>query len=181
MARIAGSNGPRTAALIREVGRPDVLLVAVGAMAPLCLEVARRLGDHGISATVVDPRWVLPVPASLSELAAQHRFVVVVEDGVRSGGIGSLIRQSVRRAGVDTALNEVGLPTEFLTHGSRSQVLERVGLTAQQITRDTVAQVLGSKVPYARSADPCTGGLPLLEGKQVPEARGAAARVTRAG
>ena len=128
----------------------DVLLVAVGAMAPLCLEVARRLGDHGISATVVDPRWVLPVPASLSELAAQHRFVVVVEDGVRSGGIGSLIRQSVRRAGVDTALNEVGLPTEFLTHGSRSQVLERVGLTAQQITRDTVDSVLGTRVPYAR-------------------------------
>ena len=73
-----------------------------------------------------------------------------LQDGVRSGGIGSLIRQSVRRAGVDTALNEVGLPTEFLTHGSRSQVLERVGLTAQQITRDTVDSVLGTRVPYAR-------------------------------
>ena len=73
-----------------------------------------------------------------------------LQDGVRSGGIGSLIRQSVRRAGVDTALNEVGLPTEFLTHGSQSQVLERVGLTTQQITRDTVDSVLGTRVPYAR-------------------------------
>ena len=131
----------------------DVLLVSVGAMAPICLEVAQRLRDHGISATVADPRWVLPVPASLAELAARHRFVVVVEDGVRSGGIGSLIRQSMRRAGVDTALNEVGLPTEFLAHGSRTQVLERVGLTAQRITRDTIDSVLGTRVPYARPVE----------------------------
>lgn len=131
----------------------DVLIVSIGAMAPLCLEVAERLSAHGVSSTVVDPRWVLPVAESLSRLADQHRFVVVVEDGVRSGGIGSLIRQSVRRAGVDTALNEVGLPTEFLAHGSRSEVLERVGLTAQRIAQDTLASVLGTRVPYARPID----------------------------
>ena len=67
-----------------------------------------------------------------------------------AGGVGSRIRQEMRAAGVDTALNEVGLPVEFLAHGSREQVLARVGLTAQRITQDTVAQVLGAKVPYAR-------------------------------
>ena len=71
-------------------------------------------------------------------------------DGVRAGGVGSRIRQEMRAAGVDTALNEVGLPVEFLAHGSRDQVLARVGLTAQRVTQDTVAQVLGAKVPYAR-------------------------------
>ncbi len=144
----------------------DVLIVSVGAMSELALDVSNRLGAQGISSTVVDPRWVLPVPNSVIALASHHRLVICIEDGVRAGGVGSRIRQEMRAAGVDTALNEVGLPVEFLDHGSRSQVLERVGLTAQQITHDVVAQVLGTKVPFARplpgQQHPSTGSLPIL-------------------
>ncbi|MDQ0864415.1 1-deoxy-D-xylulose-5-phosphate synthase [Arthrobacter globiformis] len=144
----------------------DVLIVSVGAMSELALNVANRLGAQGISTTVVDPRWVLPVRKSIIALAARHRLVICIEDGVRAGGVGSRIRQEMRAAGVDTALNEVGLPVEFLDHGTRSQVLERVGLTAQQITHDVVAQVLGTKVPFARplpgQEHPTTGSLPKL-------------------
>ncbi|MGJ0383655.1 1-deoxy-D-xylulose-5-phosphate synthase [Paenarthrobacter nicotinovorans] len=144
----------------------DVLIVSVGAMSELALDVADRLGAQGISSTVVDPRWVLPVRKSIIALAARHRLVICIEDGVRAGGVGSRIRQEMRAAGVDTALNEVGLPVEFLVHGSRSQVLERVGLSAQKITHDVVAQVLGTKVPFARplpgQEHPTTGSLPTL-------------------
>ncbi|MBT2568618.1 1-deoxy-D-xylulose-5-phosphate synthase [Arthrobacter sp. ISL-85] len=144
----------------------DVLIISVGAMAELALDVSNRLGAQGISTTVVDPRWVLPVRRSIIALASHHRLVVCIEDGVRAGGVGSRIRQEMRAAGVDTALNEVGLPVEFLDHGTRSQVLERVGLTAQQITHDVVAQVLGTKVPFARplpgQQHPTTGSLPIL-------------------
>lgn len=128
----------------------DVLFVAVGSFAELALDVAERLRAQGITSSVVDPRWVLPVPRSIIALAARHRIVVVLEDGVRAGGVGSRIRQEMRSAGVDTALNEVGLPTEFLPHGTRAQVLERAGLTPQKIAQDTLAQVLGTKVPFAR-------------------------------
>ncbi|TLP73177.1 1-deoxy-D-xylulose-5-phosphate synthase [Nesterenkonia sphaerica] len=143
----------------------DVMLVSVGAMGELSLDVARRLEDQGITATVVDPRWVLPVPESVVALAARHRIVVCIEDGVKAGGVGSRIRQEMREAGVDTALNEVGLPVEFLGHGSRGQVLERVGLTSAQIAHDTVAQVLGTKVPFARrlpGEDLPTGEIPAF-------------------
>lgn len=144
----------------------DVLIVSVGAMSELSLEVAQRIGDQGITSTVVDPRWVLPVPRSIVQLASQHRIVIVVEDGVRAGGVGSRIRQELRAAGIDTALNEVGLPVEFLAHGTRSQVLERVGLTAQRVAQDVVEQVLGTKVPFARPLPgqpaPRTGQLPIL-------------------
>lgn len=128
----------------------DVLIVSVGAMAEISLDVAERLAAQGIGATVIDPRWVLPVPESVISLAARHRIVICVEDGVKAGGVGSRIRQTMREAGVDTALNEVGLPVDFLAHGSRAEVLERVGLTAQDITRDTVEQVMGTRVPFAR-------------------------------
>ncbi|GAA1363236.1 1-deoxy-D-xylulose-5-phosphate synthase [Arthrobacter rhombi] len=146
-------------------GEKDVLIVAVGSMATLGLDVAGRLEAQGVTSTVVDPRWVLPVARSIIGLAARHRIVVCIEDGVKAGGVGSRIRQEMRAAGVDTALNEVGLPSEFLQHGSRNQVLERVGLTANQITQDTLAQVLGTKVPFARplpGQELPTGQIPRL-------------------
>ena len=143
----------------------DVLIVSVGTMGELSLDLARRLEDQGISSTVLDPRWVLPVPESVVSVAARHRLVVCLEDGVKAGGVGSRIRQTMREAGVDTALNEVGLPVEFLAHGSRAQVLDRVGLTAQRIAQDTVGQVLGTKVPFARplpGEELPTGELPVF-------------------
>ena len=136
--------------VLREAAHKDVLIVTVGAMATLGLDVAERLAAQGIGATVVDPRWVVPVPASVVALAAEHRIVVSIEDGVRVGGIGTRIRQDLRDAGVDTALTEVGLPDEFLDHGSRDVILEKVGLTAQRVARDLVSQVLGNKIPIAR-------------------------------
>jgi 1-deoxy-D-xylulose-5-phosphate synthase len=95
---------------------------------------------------------VVPVPRSVVELAAEYRIVVSIEDGIRVGGIGTRIRQDLREAGVDTAVTEVGLPDEFLDHGSRGDILERVGLTPQHIARDVTAMVLGSKLPHARNA-----------------------------
>lgn len=136
--------------VLAESPAKDVLIVAVGAMAGVALEAAELLAAQGIGATVVDPRWVVPVSKSVVDLAAKHRLVVTIEDGVRVGGIGTRIRQALRASEVDTALNELGLPDEFLEHASRKEILERVGLTSQSIARDVVAQVLGAKVPYAR-------------------------------
>ena len=136
--------------VLSETPHKDVLIVTVGSMAEIGLEVAVRLADQGIGATVIDPRWVVPVPKSVIELAAEHRLVVTIEDGIRVGGIGTRIRQELRAAGVDTALTELGVPDEFLEHGSRAQILEEAGLTPQQIARDVVEQVLGSKIPVAR-------------------------------
>ncbi|GAA4667428.1 1-deoxy-D-xylulose-5-phosphate synthase [Frondihabitans cladoniiphilus] len=132
--------------------RPDVLLLTVGPMATLGLDVAERLAAQGIGATVVDPRWVVPVPGSVITLAAEHRLVITIEDGVRVGGIGTRVRQDLRAANVDTAVTELGLPDAFLEHATRAQILEEAGLTAQVIARDVVAQVLGSKIPVARAA-----------------------------
>ena len=138
--------------VLAESERKDVLIVTVGPMAGIGLQVAERLEAQGIGATVVDPRWVVPVPESVVDLAADYRIVVSIEDGIRVGGIGTRIRQDLREAGVDTAVTEVGLPDEFLDHGSRGDILERVGLTPQHIARDVTAMVLGSKLPHARNA-----------------------------
>ena len=136
--------------VLAEAAHKDVLLVGVGPMAHLAMDVRERLAAQGIGATVVDPRWVVPVPESIVEMARDHRIVVSIEDGTRVGGVGTRIRQDLRRAGVDTAVDEVGLPDQFLDHGSRGEILDDAGLSAQHIARNLVAQVLGTKVPVAR-------------------------------
>ena len=143
--------------VLAEAPSKDVLLVAVGAMASVAINVAELLKAHGIGATVIDPRWVVPVRQSVINLAKDHRLVVTLEDGVRVGGIGTRIRQDLRAAQVDTALNELGLPDEFLEHASRSEILERVGLTAQNIAQEIVAQVLGARVPHAKPLEETQG------------------------
>jgi 1-deoxy-D-xylulose-5-phosphate synthase len=136
----------------------DVLLVGIGPMAQIAMEVAERLRAQGIGATVVDPRWAIPVPESIVTLAAAHRLVITIEDGIRVGGIGTRVRQVLREAGVDTAVDELGVPDEFLAHASREEILRDAGLTPAKIAHDVVAQVLGTRIPVAR---PTTAETPL--------------------
>jgi 1-deoxy-D-xylulose-5-phosphate synthase len=136
--------------VLREDPTHDVLLVSVGAMATLALDVAERLAASGIGCTVVDPRWVIPVAASLVDFARDHRIVVSIEDGIRVGGVGTRIRQELRQAGVDTGVDELGLPDEFLEHDTRGNILTRVGLTPDAIAAKIINQLGGSVVPKAK-------------------------------
>ncbi|RBM20695.1 1-deoxy-D-xylulose-5-phosphate synthase [Streptomyces sp. PT12] len=121
--------------------RPDVLLVSVGALAPLCIEAAELLGRQGITTTVVDPRWVLPVDPELPKLAAEHRVVVTVEDNSRAGGVGSAVAQALRHADVDVPLRDFGIPPRFLPHATREEILAEIGLTAPDIARQVTGLV----------------------------------------
>lgn len=128
----------------------DVLIVTVGVMATMGLEIAQILAQKNIGVTVVDPGWVIPVPDSLIELSRTHRIVTTLEDGVRVGGFGTRLRQDLRACGVDTAVDERGLPAEFLEHASREEILQEHGLSAAEIAQHLVAQVRGKRVPHAR-------------------------------
>ena len=141
--------------LFRE-GDEDVLLVGIGPFARTALDVAKRLRAQGIGATVIDPRWVVPVADSLVDLAARHRLVITLEDGIRVGGIGTRVRQVLREASIDTAVDELGLSDEFIDHASREEILADTGLTPAKIAHDVVAQVLGTRVPVARPEMPST-------------------------
>ncbi len=136
--------------VLRADSARDVLLVGVGAMASLALDVAEILATEGIGSTVIDPRWVIPVTPSIVDFARDHRIVVTIEDGIRVGGIGTRIRQDLRQAGVDTGVDELGLPDEFLEHDTRGNILTRVGLTPTAIAAKISNQLRGNVVPKAK-------------------------------
>ncbi|MDF3304733.1 1-deoxy-D-xylulose-5-phosphate synthase [Rhodococcus sp. T2V] len=124
-------------------GRNDVLIVSVGAFAGLALAAAERLEQQGISATVVDPRWVLPVPESLLKLAEDYTMVVTVEDSGLHGGVGSTVSAALRSAGVDVPCRDLGVPQRFLDHASRAQIHTELGLTAQDVARQITGWFAG--------------------------------------
>jgi 1-deoxy-D-xylulose-5-phosphate synthase len=131
--------------LYRSAGRPlDLLIVAAGVTAGLCLTAARELDALGIGATVVDPRWILPTPPNLAHLAARHGLVVTVEDGVRTGGMGTALAQACADARVPTPVRVLGLPAAFLPAGGRDQILDLAGVTAQDIVAIALSGPTGS-------------------------------------
>jgi 1-deoxy-D-xylulose-5-phosphate synthase len=116
----------------------DVLVVAVGSMAPDVLEATQAVRQAGYTVRVVDPRWVLPVDPALLDLATGAALVVTVEDGVVVGGVGSRLAQALRAAGLDIPTREIGIPAQFLAHGKVTDVRASVGLTVQDIGRRIV-------------------------------------------
>ena len=113
-------------------GGKDVLLVAVGPMAGPCLSAAALLAESGVGASVVDPRWVMPVSDGLRRALGGSRLVVTVEDGVASSGVGALVRQA---CGPGQGVLNLGLPCAFIGQGGRSELLAEAGLTGEGIAR----------------------------------------------
>ncbi|MEI6360505.1 MAG: 1-deoxy-D-xylulose-5-phosphate synthase [Actinomycetes bacterium] len=155
-----GALGPAVPALragagydvLAESGPPEVLIVSVGAFASLCIDVAERLKAQGIGVLVVDPRWVKPLPPSLVELSAGARLVVVIEDGIRVGGVGAAMSQLLRDNEVEVPVRNFGVPPRFLDHGKRAEVLAECGLTAQDISR-AVVETMAQRTDMEQGAD----------------------------
>jgi len=116
----------------------DVLLVSVGAMAAMAVEAASQAYREGVGVTVIDPRWIKPLPQSLVTMATRYKSVVVLEDGIRHGGIASTISEMFRDAGLQVPIHSIGVPLTFLEHAKRGQIMSELGITAQQISLSIV-------------------------------------------
>ena len=121
---------------------PHVLLVGVGAMAAQACEAGRTLQQEGRAVAVVHPHWVIPAPGPLVRAAAEADVVVVIEDGLVDGGIGSQLRDAVEdhqtsrpgEAG-SPVFRRIGIPRQFIDTASRAELLEDFGMLAADIAR----------------------------------------------
>ena len=116
----------------------DILLVSIGAFAQVAVDAAAQAYREGVGVTVIDPRWVKPLPKSLVTMAQRYKKVVVIEDGIKHGGIASTISELFRESGLNVPVHSIGVPLEFLEHAKRAQILEDLGITVQNITRSLV-------------------------------------------
>jgi 1-deoxy-D-xylulose-5-phosphate synthase len=148
--RFAKGAVPDDLPAIDRIGRTDVLsrdddaqvlLVAVGSFAHAGEKAAALLREQGVRVTVVDPRWVKPVDASLLDLAADHELVVTFEDNGRVGGVGASVTAALQDAGIATPVAVHAVAQEFLDHAKRDVVLDRLGLTPEAVAADTLRRL----------------------------------------
>ena len=137
----------------------DVLLVSIGSMAAIAVEAASMAYREGVGVTVIDPRWVKPLPTYLVTMSQRYKSVVVLEDGIKRGGIASSISEMFREAGLVTPIHSIGVPLEFIEHSKRSEILSDLGITAQNISRSIVEW---------NSANTSSGANTIMEEMQSP-------------
>lgn len=122
---------------VRRVGS-DVALLAVGRMVPVAETAADLLQSVGVSASVVNMRWVKPLDHEVvSKSASEHRLVVTIEENVGAGGFGAAVAESLTDLAIVAPLLRLALPDCFVTHGATSLLLADVGLTPEGV-RDAV-------------------------------------------
>ncbi|WP_433519790.1 1-deoxy-D-xylulose-5-phosphate synthase [Nonomuraea sp. CA-143628] len=139
---------------VLRAGEPDVLLVGVGPMARICMDAALLLDAQGISATVVDPRWVKPLDEALVAAASAHKLVAVVEDNGRVGGVGDAVSRLLRDADVDVPVRGYGIPQRFLDHAKRAAILGQIGLTGQDLAREITEAIAKRSSPIETQSTP---------------------------
>ena len=112
----------------------EVCILAVGRTLADAVAASGKLAAEGIASTVWDVRCCSPLDADMIADASRHRRVVTVEDGIAAGGVGSAIADALRaNDGPSPDIRVLGLPTQFLAHGSPDDILARHGLDAAGI------------------------------------------------
>jgi len=137
--------------LLRE-GR-ELAILAIGNAVGMAMEAAELLAGRGIDCTVVDARYLKPLDEGLIlEVAGRHSRLVTVEENVVAGGFGSAVLELLAARGVTGASVEViGIPDQFVEHGSPSLLRKAYGLTGQAIA-DRIAAAIPLPVAVAQVA-----------------------------
>jgi len=113
----------------------DIALVAVGVTVHKALEAAERLEQEGISAAVVNARFVKPLDGELiREVSQQVKCLLTVEESSRMGGFGSAVLEFLSDEGVMNLPTKcLGLPDWYIEQGPQDLLREKYGLTADGI------------------------------------------------
>jgi 1-deoxy-D-xylulose-5-phosphate synthase len=114
-----------------------IALLAFGTMLNVCLEVSNELG-----ATLINMRFIKPIDeAMIKKVSANHELIVTVEDNATMGGAGSAVLEVISKFGIPCKTLLIGIPDEFVEHGSQSEVHELCGLNKTSIVKKIVNQL----------------------------------------
>lgn len=130
----------------------DLAIFALGNMVHPSVEAASRLKNDGISAAVINSRFVNPLDREMIlAMAKKCKRIVTVEEGVVNGGFGSAVWELLEEEGMSgTDIRRIGLPNEFIGHGPVRLLRQHYGLDSDGITRK-VLEFLGQSVGVTKS------------------------------
>ena len=127
------------AELLSEGG--DVLLIAAGRMVEIAEKAAADLAGKGVSAGVVNARWVKPLDPRIVEWSEPVDHVITLEDNVVAGGFGAAVMESFAGSGLTKKVTNIGVPDDFLPFGSASDIMESVGMDPDSVVERVLIAV----------------------------------------
>jgi 1-deoxy-D-xylulose-5-phosphate synthase len=115
----------------------DLLIMALGSMVSPAMEAATILEKEDLSVGVVNCRFVKPLDKTLADQARAVGKVLVVEENIRQGGLGSAVLEFFNDMDLkDVRLKRIGLPDKFVEHGPVAFLREKYGLDRSGILKE---------------------------------------------
>lgn len=112
----------------------DVALLAAGRMVGVAEAAADLLAADGVSASVVNMRWIKPMDLEMISWAGSaHDLVVTIEENTGVGGVGAGVLEALSDLGLVMPVLRLSIPDCFVTHGAMDLLLAEVGLTAEGV------------------------------------------------
>ena len=113
----------------------DATILTFGTTIPMAMKAAALLEKQGISVKVVNARFIKPMDtAMLHDLLKTDKPILTIEEAVLQGGFGSGVLEFAHENGYHGAVIDcMGIPDEFVEHGSVNKLLEDIGLTAENV------------------------------------------------
>ncbi len=110
----------------------EVAIFGLGALLPLATEMAARLTVQGISAAIINPRFVKPMDrAVVEQMGRTCSLIVTFEDHVLAGGFGSAVMETLNAAGITIPVVRIGWPDEFIEHGRVDALRAKYGISVE--------------------------------------------------
>ena len=132
----------------------DVVFFAIGAMVETSNRAAEILAGNGIDACVVNARFVKPLDHGLiDEVLSDEPALITAEENVVMGGFGSGVNEYLVSQGYDVSrIRNLGIPDQFIEHGSRDALLTEIGLTPEAMAQTAVSMLEHEKRMYKPAA-----------------------------
>ncbi|HSI63810.1 MAG TPA: transketolase C-terminal domain-containing protein, partial [Candidatus Saccharimonadia bacterium] len=138
---------PKEKPVLLEIGKAEVVepqgevaLVGLGAMFEVAEQTREILAKQGITAALINPRWIKPLDgAVLERFAKQCKVICTFEDHVLHNGFGCAVIEHLNDAGLKTQVVRVGWPDEFIEHGNVPVLRKKHGLTAEAAVEKILA------------------------------------------
>jgi len=122
----------------------DVALLAVGRMVEAAEEAAELLAADGVSASVVNMRWVKPIDLeTIAWAASEHRLLVTIEENTGMGGMGGAVLEALSDLAVEVPVLRLSIPDCFVTHGAMNKLIAEVGLDPDGIRGAVLGRLVG--------------------------------------
>ena len=114
----------------------EITLISYGPTVHTLIEAAQILKDKGISAQVINARFIKPMDLDmLHDIGATQKPVIVAEEGMLNGGLGSQIATFLIEHGYHNPIKRIGIDDEYIEHGNVDRILEDLHLSSESIAK----------------------------------------------